>query len=237
MATEIADLLTQARVHLSEFSPRAWSDETLLVYANGGFKDMWRRIVDLYKHHFVTINDACGIVANTSVIAFLPDDCYKVVSIEPRTLGEQNPNRGLIFKPKDWNDPAFVQARARGVISPTNAIIYYDIFTQGAPVSAPMIRIAPQVSSDVPLTLVYNHTLPKFDETDYNPIPGESDTAIVNWIVAYARAIEREDRAPDPEWLALYATEKTNTVAGLTPRQIQESSVALGMFEDEASES
>lgn len=234
MATPIADLLTTARGHLSEVSPRAWSDETLLVYANAGFKDLWRRIVDLYKHHFVTVEESqVGIVAGEAVVSYVPDDLYRVVSLEPRVLGEANPNRGLIFRPKDWNDPAFVQARARGTLEPINRVVYYDLFTQGAPVSAPMIRIAPRLSSNVPLSLVYNHTLPRLDETDDNPIPGESDTAIVNWIVAYARAIERDDRAPDPEWLALYATEKTNLVVGLTPRQIQESSVAQGMWEED----
>ncbi len=217
MATPIADLLTNARVHLSEVSPRAWSDETLLVYANAGFKDLWRRIVDLYKHHFVTIEEtSIGIIAGDAHVSYVPADLYRVVSLEPRTLGEDNPNRGLIFKPKDWNDPAFVQARARGTVAAESRVVYYDIFTQGAPVGAPTIRIAPRLSTNVLLSCVYNHTLPKLDETDDNPIPGESDTAIVNWIVAYARAIERDDRAPDPEWLALYATAPDSRIPSRT---------------------
>ncbi len=234
MATEIADIITRARDQLSELSPRAWSDETLLDHANDAFRDLWRKIVDLYKHHFISIDENVGITAGESVIGYVPEDLYRVVSIEPRVLGESNPNLSLIFEAKDWNHPKFVQARARGTISPTNAVIYYDLFQQGAPVNAPMIRIAPKLSSNVLLTLVYNQTLaPRYDETDYNPIPGEADKAVVCYIVANARAIEREDRAPDPEWLALYATEKTNLIVGLTPRQIQTPDVVQGMWEEE----
>ena len=63
-----------------------------------------------------------------------------------------------------------------------------------------------------------------------NPIPGESDNAVVAWTVAYARAKEREDRSPDPNWLAVYATEKQHLLQSLGLRQLQEPEFADAMF-------
>ena len=50
------------------------------------------------------------------------------------------------------------------------------------------------------------------------------------WTVAFARAKEREDRSPDPAWLAIYATEKQNILTRLTPRQTQEPEIVGDMF-------
>lgn len=235
MATPISDLITQARRHLTELAPASFTDEELLDHARNGAKDLWRRIIDLYQHHFVTFDETNVYAgAESATLRGMPDDCFRVVSIEPRVVGANNACPGLIFKPKDYNDPRFVQARARGPIEPRNAVVYYDVMTTGAPVAAPMIRIAPTLSSDADLILVYNHVLARFDEDDDNPIPGESDNALIAWIVAYAKAKERDDRAPDPEWLAVYATEKNNCAAACAKRQIQESDVVQGMFEDDA---
>jgi hypothetical protein len=51
--------------------------------------------------------------------------------------------------------------------------------------------------------------------------------------MAWARAKEREDRSPDPEWLASYATEKSNLIVSATPRQEDEAKVVDAIFESE----
>ncbi len=50
-------------------------------------------------------------------------------------------------------------------------------------------------------------------------------------MIAHALAKERPDRKPDPDWLALYATEKTNIEVFVTPRQEDEPDVAEGVHE------
>ena len=231
MATLLSSLITQARRHLNETSAVFWSDQELADIANQGMRDLWRRINDLYQHHFVTFDTTnVSLAANSSSLTGVPTDVHRVVSIEPRTLGSSSTTPSLIFKPADFNDPRFVTARARGPVTPRSTVIFYDVMNAGAPVGAPTIRVAPQVSSAVDLTLVYNHTLATIGTGDDNPIPGESDNALIAWIIAYGRAKEREDRAPDPEWLAVYATDKAALCRELTPRQIQETEVAEGVF-------
>jgi hypothetical protein len=63
-----------------------------------------------------------------------------------------------------------------------------------------------------------------------NPIPGESDQALIAYIVAFARAKEREDRSPDPNWIAVYANEKQSILTRLTPRQSQEPDVVEALW-------
>lgn len=227
MATLISDIITQVRRPLNEPTARYWSDAELIEIANRGIKDLWRRINDLYMDYFVTV-DATNVTlaANSSTLTGVPSDVFRIVSIEPRVLGSSSSNPGLIFKPRSYQDPQMVQARAASAREPKNNVIFYTVQNAGAPVGAPTIRIAPQVSSAVNLTLVYNQVLAAVVAGSNNPIPGESDNALIAWIVAYALAKQRDDGAPDPEWLAIYGTEKTNLVQQLTPRQIQEPQVA-----------
>jgi hypothetical protein len=113
-------------------------------------------------------------------------------------------------------------------------VIYYTLTGAGAPNSAPVVRTAPQINSAIDLRFVYVPTLgvASYSVNSGNPIPGESDNAIVAWIVAFARSRERDDNAPDPAWLAVYATEKQSLLTRLTPRQTQEPEYAEGMFEE-----
>jgi hypothetical protein len=233
VATLVSAILTQARRHLSEGTATFWSDAELTDIANRGIRDLWRRIVDLYDEHFVTVDDTnVTIAASTSVLAGVPSDVYRVVAVEPRVVGQNNPNPGLIFKPRKYNHPDFVKARAMSPAEPNNLVLFYTLMNAGAPVGAPSIFFAPQLSSGVNLRLVYNQTLSDVTTGSNNPIPGESDNAVMAWIIAYARAKERDDRAPDPEWVAIYGTEKTNLITQLGPRSIQEPEVVEGMFED-----
>jgi len=232
MATAMSSILTQARSHLNEDTSSFWTDTELLLIANNGIKDLWRRLNDLFKHYFITIDITnVTLAASSSSLAGVPTDVFRIVTVEPRVVGSSNPNPGLIFVPAGYNDPRFVNARAQGPVEPKNVVIFYEVMNPGAPVGAPMIRIAPQVSSAVNLALVYNQVLAAVVAASNNPIPGESDNALIAWTVAYARARERDDRAPDPEWLAVYATDKAALCRELTPRQIQEPEVVQGMFE------
>jgi hypothetical protein len=90
------------------------------------------------------------------------------------------------------------------------------------------------LSSALNLRVAYIPTLTSTDmETgDANPIPGEADNAVYAWIIAFARAKERDDRSPDPNWLAVYATEKQAILTVCDPRQEQEPKYVEGMFEE-----
>lgn len=234
MATQMADILTQVRVRLRELSPRAWTDEDLLDIANKGVKDLWRAICDTHQNHFFTINDTdVSYQAGDDELSGIPDDCYRIVAIRPKVLGENSSNKSLIFKPANGvNDPRFVQAEARAAVSPEDNIIYYVVVNEGAPVGTPRVLCAPPVSATVNIHLKYNQVLQRVDEDDVNPIPGESDNALIAWTIAYARADELDERAPDANWLAIYATEKVNLIKQIGPRQVQEPQVVEGMFED-----
>jgi hypothetical protein len=229
--TGVEHLLRQVRSNLKEPIPRYWTDQELLDYMNTGAQDLWRKIVDLYEHHFARIVTTPYIEANSSVVIGVPVDCYRVILIEPTTIGPSSSYPGLIFKPMTWTDPRFQQARAVGPVPPRYNVVYYDLFGPGGPNDVPAIRIGPQLSEAVGLSLTYNYTLPRFDETGFNPIPGMADNALIAWTTAYARAKELPEASPDPTWLAIYATEKTNLIASIPPRQIQEPDVVLGMFE------
>lgn len=241
MATTLAQLVTRARSHINEQTPGAgtpfWTDAELVELGNRGIKDLWRRINDLYQDYFVTLDITnMSLPASSNTISGVPTDLFRVVSIEPRVLGQLSTNPGLIFKNKAYNSPEFVQARARGALSPDNTTIYYCLMNAGAPVGAPTIYCAPQVSGAVNLRVLYNQTLADqaSDGSGTNPVPGESDNAIIAWMVAYALGKENASgvTVPDPGWLAVYATEKTNLITSLTPRSTQEPSVVEGMFED-----
>jgi hypothetical protein len=229
--TGVDSLIRQVRSNLKEPIARYWTDQELLDYMNTGAQDLWRHIVDLYEHHFSRIVTTPILMANSSVIIGVPVDCYRVVLIEPWVIGPSSSNPGLIFKPMNWTDPRFQQARAAGTVPARHNLIYYDLFGPGGPNDVPAIRVGPQVESNVGIALTYNYTLPRFDETGFNPIPGMADNALIAWTTAYARAKERPDSAPDPVWLSIYATEKTGLIKSIPPRQIQEPDVVLGMFE------
>lgn len=233
MATTLQTIVDQVRKNLVETTADYWSDAELVGLANLGIKDLWRKINDLYQDYFITIDDTnVTIAANSSVFAGVPADVYRVVAIEPRVLGQSNPNPGLIFKPRDYNHSDFIKARAMAAMQPNNCVIFYRLMNAGGPVAAPTIFIAPQLTSAVNIRLVYNQVLPAVVIGGTNPIPGESDNALIAWTTAYARSKERDDRAPDPEWIAIYGSEKTNLVSQLTPRTIQEPDVVEGLFED-----
>lgn len=232
MATPISTLTQNARITLLELSARFWTDAELLTLANEAIKDLWKGIIDLYQDHIVTIDDTnVTLSASSSTLSGVPADVFRVVMIQPRVVGENSAAPSLIFKPRTLTHPDFVQAQAQRAIAPRDGIIYYATINAGAPVGAPSIRVAPQITSAINLSLWYNPTIANKIGADNNPIPGESDKAIQEYIIAFARAKEREDRSPDPEHLSIYATEKRNLLVALTPRSVQEPEVVNGFWE------
>lgn len=243
-ASLISSLVGQVRTHLVEASAGFWSDAELVLHMNNAVKDLWRKIAGEYQDYFVTQDTTnFNIAANTSVIAGIPADVYRPIMLRPRVVGQNSVNRGLIFKFRRLNHPEFVQAQAACARKPCDTVVFYTVQNPGAPVAAPVMQIAPQLTDAVLLACDYVGILPNLPaptDPSYaaytNPIPGESDNALIAWTVAYAKGKESPDpaqRAPDANWLAIYGTEKQNLVAELsTPRSEQDQEVVEGMFED-----
>jgi hypothetical protein len=212
-----------------------WADDDLTEIIIKGCKDLWKGIVDLSSHHFTTDDITnMSIAANATSVTGVPSDCFRILSIEPRDMTPTSSFRWINFVPKPFHGPDFRSVRS---LSPVDINHYYpvlyDLLNPGSPVSAPTIRVAPAVTTAIPLRVVYVHTLSSsLSESSDNPIPGESDNALVAWGVAYARALEREDRMPDPGWLSVYVKERQELLIVLSPRQEQEPQMTEAMFED-----
>jgi hypothetical protein len=233
VSTPLSSIEIQARRHLIESTANFWSSDELTAIQNAGIRDLWRDIVDLKAEHFLTVDNVnVTLPANSNTLAGIPTDVHKVYLIEPRDLSTTSTNVGLIFRPQDYNHKDFQGARAMGVIDPQSATIMYAITGKGAPVNAMTIYIAPQVSAAVNISFVYVPSLGTLTTGDTNPIPGEADNALIAWTVAFARAKERENRSPDPEWLAVYATEKQHLLQSLGLRQLQEPMVVDAFFQE-----
>lgn len=235
MSTLLSSLETQSRGHINESVASFWTSAELIAIANKGIKDLWGGIIDLYQEHYLTIDITnVNIAANAEVMAGVPTDVFRVFLIEPKTVVTSGAYRNIEFVPRDYNSEDFRWARQMGSVDPSQAnTIYYAISGAGAPVGAPTVLIAPPLSSAIAageIRFAYNPILADKTASDANPIPGESDNALIAWMVAYARAKEREDRSPDPNWLAVYATEKQNILVRLTPRQLQEPQYVEPMF-------
>ena len=232
MATLLSAIETQVRRHLNETTAAFWTSAELIDIMNRGIKDLWRDIVDLKQEHFLTVdNTNVSLAADTATLTGVPAGVHKVYLIEPRDVTTSSANYGLIFSPLDYNHESFRLARSLADIDPKNATIYYAITGQGSPVAAPDIRVAPQVTSAVNISLVYVPVQADLTSSGNVPIPGEADNALIAWTVAFARAKEREDRAPDAGWLAIYATEKQHLLQSLGLRQLQENTFAEAIWE------
>ncbi len=237
MATLLSSLETQARFHLNESSASFWSSAELVNHLNSGIRDLWRPIVDLKAEHFLTVDDTnVTLAANTASLSGLPEDIHKVYLIAPRDVTSSGSNANLWFDPIDFNDKTFQSAQTQPNVDPSNTFIYYAITGQGAPTDSDdsnmTIYVAPKVTAAVNIRFVYVPTLALRSTSEYNPIPGESDNALIAWTVAFARAKEREDRMPDPGWLQVYKTEKAALLQSLGLRQLQEPTFVDGLFSE-----
>lgn len=208
-----------------------WTSDEIVGYLNRGIKDMWGAVIDLNQEHFQTVVETVTLAAEATQLASVPTDCFRVLLIEPADTTTGGTHPYIVFRPKDYNSHEFINARAQVSLDPSSGlIIYYTLTQAGAPIGAPTILTGPKVSSALTLRMAYVPTAPTKTSAQANPIPGESDNALIAWGVAYARAKERQDRAPDPNWLTIYATEKTNVLVRLTPRQTQEPEVVDSFF-------
>lgn len=233
MPTKISSIETLARQHLVEATASFWSSEELVSLCVRGVKDLWRDIVDLKQEHYLTVNTTDVFLgASSTALGGVPTDVHKVYMIEPADITSDSTNVGLSFLPLDYNHRDFNRARAMDAQDPSNTCVYYCITGQGAPVAAPTILVAPQITSLVRLHFIYVPTLPTMTADSFVPIPGEADNALVAWTVAWARAKEREDRSPDPSWIGIYASEKQHLLQSLGQRQYQEPQCVNAMFED-----
>lgn len=234
MASKIYTIESLVRTRLEEPTPRFWSSSELTQIIIAGIKDLWRDVVMLKQEHFLTIDEGVTLAASTSTMSSIPTDLFKVYMIEPLDGSADSSNVGLAFKPLDYNHPKFVAARTMDAIDPSNATIYYAVTSAGSPVAAPTIRVAPQVNAAVSIRLTYIPTISSsLASSDDVPIPGDCDNALVAWTVAYARAKERDDRAPDPAWLQTYAGEKARLLNSLGVRQLQEPAFVDAIFEEQ----
>ena len=234
MATLLSAIETQARRHLIETTASFWSSAELIDIANQGIKDLWRDIVDLKQEHFLTVDTTnVTMAANTATLTGVPTDVHKVYLIEPVDTSSGATNEGLIFVPRDYNHPIVQAARSSDAVESDHNHIYYSVTGAGAPTgtASTVIYVAPQITSAATLRFVYVPVLAAVAAGGNNPIPGEADNALIAWVVAYARAKEREDRSPDPNWLMVYKTEKDHLMQSLGLRQLQEPSYVDALFE------
>jgi hypothetical protein len=242
MATFVQTIITNARIQLIETTARFWTDAELLNHYNDGVKDLWKAIIDLYKDHFIVqdiANMSLPIGAGGTAVAVtgVPAALFRILIIRPRVLGTSSANQGLVFQYRDRRHPDFVQAEAGRPVCPRQNVIFYALINAGAPTGAPGILCAPPVATAVLLQVDYIPVLASTTigniGSDTNPIPGESDKALTEYVIAFARTKEREDRAPDPEHVAIYATEKRNLLTALTPRSDQEPETVESFMQDD----
>ena len=232
MATLLSALETRVRREiLKEATASYWSSAELIEHFNNGIKDLWGSIVKLGEEHYITVDVTnVSLAAEASSLTGVPSDCLQVYLIEPRDTTTE-PGNKVLFMPREYNSADFTNARSRPAQEPDSGlVVYYAVTQAGAPVGAPTIYTAPELTEAMTLRFVYVPTIAAKTSADNNPIPGESDQALVAWCGAYARAKEREDRSPDPNWLAVYATEKGNILGRLKPRQTQEPEVVEDLW-------
>lgn len=215
-------------------SSKFWTDAEIFQYALKGTTDLWKAVIDLHHEHFLTLNETdVSLQSGVNQLTGVPIDTFRVYLIESTTPTVT----GCQFIPRAVNNRDFMAARAQGKQAPVTpalgTVVYYCLTGAGAPNNAPVIVTAPALSAAVTLNFWY---VPILGISQYqignatNPIPGESDQAIIAWIIAYMRGKEREDRSPDPAWLAVYATEKSNLLTSLTPRQEQDPEYVESIF-------
>lgn len=231
MSTTIQVIVDQARRHLLETTARFWTDAEMVAICNRGIRDLKRAIDDNYQDYFLTIDATnVSLAASTSTLTGVPADVGVIRGIEPRVRSSYPQ---LVFFARDYMHADFANARARSAFDPTQGgTIYWRATGAGGPVAAPSVQIAPQVSSAVPLRLVYVPTIAEKIISDVNPIPGESDMALIAWTVAYALAKQTEPAEPDPGWLKIYGTEKQSILVSITPRQTEDEDLAEAIFEE-----
>lgn len=229
MPTTINTIITRARRALNETTARFWSDAELLDLAQMGIEDLWKAVKATNKKHLIT--STTSTISASTAYFYAPDNIADIYGLE---VTNPSTNVNLHFKKADYFSGEFQQARFADATEARECVVLYDIFGPGGNASSTSttIQIAPKLSTAVNVTLYYVPTPSSASTSSNNPIPGASDNALIAWVIAFARAREREDRAPDSEWLAVYNTEKQNLLTSvLDPRDKSEEVYVEGMFE------
>jgi hypothetical protein len=216
-----------------------WSDDELREHAISAAKDLWRRFTDLHEDHFVTIDEEnVSAVVNDTVLDGVPEDVFRVLLLEPRDVTDNGAARGLRFIPAKFNSDEFRADRRLGSVDPSGgAVVRYAILNAGSPVDAPTIKLSRALSSTTLLTLEYIHTLDDDalrEDDAVNPIPGESDEAMLDWMCAFALGKQNPDGhlEPDGTWMALYEKQAGLILQASAPRQEQQPRIVRGVFDD-----
>lgn len=222
------EIIAAVRSNIIETAANFWTDAELLLHLNRGVKDLWRKIANVNQDYFFTTSIAPSMAANGTQLSGVPTDVSIVHGIEP-----QSPNSypNLNFFPRRYTHADMVAARTRSAEDPMTAgPIYYALTGAGGPVAAPVIYVAPPISAAVPLRLTYTPTIPTMVGGTANPIPGETDQALIAWVCAHALG-KQANQVPDATWLAIYKTEADSVLLFATPRQDDEPDVAEAIFE------
>lgn len=223
-------IVTRVRYLLTEAVASFWSDAELLTFLNSGIADLWRRLNNTYQDFFHTI-DTTHVTqdANATTLTGVPTDVVLVRGLEPVSLTTY-PN--LRYEYVTYMDPKMQAARAQTAQDPgSGGVIYFAITGSGGPVASPTIHVAPILSAAIALRLVYVPTVPVVALTDHNPIPGESDEALIDWTLAHAITKDKDDVKPHKGWMDLYELEAVKIVVHQAPRQSQDDEFAEALFE------
>lgn len=228
MATPLSTILANVRINLLETTAKLWTDAEIVSHLNSGIKDLWRALNTQYQDFFFATSTAVTYTASAETLSSVPAGVSTILGLE---LADPTLYPGLVFVYKNYNSDEFIAARAGADQDPTTmGRVYFCATGAGAPTGAPTIYIAPQLSAALTLRLSYIPVVGTLTSANDNPIPGESDKALECWATAMARSKIREEQTPDPEWLALYATEKTNILVAVAPRQEVTDQIAESVF-------
>lgn len=232
MATLMSAVIVMARDRLNEPVPRFWSNAELLRYANRGIRDMHRQLGANHQDYFHAIDVTVVHPASGTQLTGVPTNVTVINGLEPADM--TSAGRNLVYVRRDYNGDDFQSARAQSATDPGNGgIVLYAPTQAGGPVAAPVIYVAPLLSAAVTLRLTYRPTVgAELVATDPNPIPGESDNALVTWIVAYAKSRQVANQRPDAEELLMYQEEVSKILASITPRDVSAPEVTEAMFEE-----
>ncbi len=214
-----------------------WTDQELLDHTIAGARDLWRGLVDLHEEHFLKADKTnVWYKAGDEMLTGVPPDVLRVLAIMPRDTSQTSGVRQLRFLPRKYTSTDFLTALGRSAFdinSPGDVL--YAVTNAGSPVAAPIVYIAPKLTADVLIRFVYVPTLPAtMDLETINPIPGESDHALMAWTASYALGKQNGDGpfVPDTTWLAVYSTEKQAILTISEPRQEQQPVVIQGVFDE-----
>lgn len=231
MATLLSTILVISRDRLNEPVPRFWQNGELLRYANRGIRDMHRQLGATHQNYFHEISTLVTQAASATSLSAVPSNVSIIHGLEPADLVA---HPALFYKRADYTSPSFQAARSVTAQDPqSGGTVYYAPTQAGAPVAAPVILVAPPLSTAVTLRLTFMPTVgAELVATDPNPIPGEADNALMHWIVGYAKGRQKGSQQPDAVELGYYQNELNRIMAAITPRDDSEPEVVEGMFEE-----